>query len=225
MTRKLYDLAAADRTLRFSPFCWRAKLALQHKELDFEDIDVAFTEKDKIAFSGQKLVPILADGSQVVHDSWAIACYLDETYPDAPTLMGGPLGQAHVLTIKHWVETAVHLPVLKIVLLDLVSRLAPADQDYFRESREQRFGTTLEAFCDGEAGVPVLQKALAPARMTLGLQDYLGGQTPSFADHLLLSALLWGRSSSEIKFIDDGDSPIKGWIDRLTDRYALPVKI
>ena len=28
---KLYDLAAKDETIRFSPNCWRVRLALAHK--------------------------------------------------------------------------------------------------------------------------------------------------------------------------------------------------
>ena len=31
-----------------------------------------------------------------------------------------------------------------VVLMDLFSHLAKSDQKYFRESREQKFGTTLE---------------------------------------------------------------------------------
>lgn len=225
MTRKLYDLAGADRTVRFSPFCWRAKLALRHKGLDVEEVDVAFTEKEKVAFSGQNLVPILVDGDQTVHDSWTIACYLDDTYADAAPLMGDALGRAHTLTIKHWVEATVHLPIIKVVLLDLVEKLSPADQAYFRETREARFGMTLEAFCEGEAGVPALQKSLQPARMTLSAQSFLGGNEPSFADHLLLSALLWGRASSDIQLIAADDKPVLSWLDRLRERYELTLKV
>ncbi|HCI47115.1 MAG TPA: glutathione S-transferase, partial [Rhodospirillaceae bacterium] len=36
MTIKLYDLAGEDAALRFSPFCWRTKMALKHKGLPFE---------------------------------------------------------------------------------------------------------------------------------------------------------------------------------------------
>jgi Glutathione S-transferase, N-terminal domain len=36
MAIKLYDLAAAEDDRRFSPYCWRAKMALKHKGLEFE---------------------------------------------------------------------------------------------------------------------------------------------------------------------------------------------
>lgn len=50
----LYELAGANADLRFSPYCWRSRLALLHKELDFETISWRLTEKKTVAaFSGQ----------------------------------------------------------------------------------------------------------------------------------------------------------------------------
>ena len=68
MARTLYDLAAADDKRRFSPYCWRIKMALAHKELEVETVPWRFTEKDVIAFSGQRRVPVLVDGDKVVAD-------------------------------------------------------------------------------------------------------------------------------------------------------------
>src|SRR3954447_20927262 len=86
MAIKLYDLAGADDDRRFSPYCWRVKMALAHKGLQVESFPWRFTEKDTIAFSGQKHVPVIVDGNRFVSDSWAIAMYLDEAYPDRPML-------------------------------------------------------------------------------------------------------------------------------------------
>ena len=61
----MHDLAAADPSLRFSPFCWRAKLALAHKGLAVETVPWRFTDKAAIAFSGQKRVPVIRDGDTV----------------------------------------------------------------------------------------------------------------------------------------------------------------
>jgi glutathione S-transferase len=55
---KLYDLAGNNPKLRFSPFCWRAKMALLHKGLTFETIPRRFTEKDVISRTEQGPVPI-----------------------------------------------------------------------------------------------------------------------------------------------------------------------
>lgn len=70
---KLYDLAGAEDDLRFSPNCWRIKMALQHKGLAVDTVPWRFVEKDVIAFSRQKAVPVLVDNSTIVADSWEIA--------------------------------------------------------------------------------------------------------------------------------------------------------
>ena len=88
MAMTLYELLGADDR-RFSPFCWRARLALAHKGFDTDRVGVRFCDKALVAFSGQKLVPVLVDGETVVSDSWDIACYLEDTYPDRPALFGG----------------------------------------------------------------------------------------------------------------------------------------
>ena len=81
MSIVLYDLAGADPNLRFSPYCWRTRFALAHKGLPVETIPWRFTEREAIAFSGQARVPVLRDNERVVHDSWSIAEYLEETSP------------------------------------------------------------------------------------------------------------------------------------------------
>jgi glutathione S-transferase len=73
----MYDLAGADPALRFSPYCWRTRMALAHKGLAFETIPWRFTDKEVIAFSGQGRVPVIRDGDRTVSDSWAIAEYLE----------------------------------------------------------------------------------------------------------------------------------------------------
>ena len=62
MTIRMYDLAAADPAVRFSPYCWRIRMALAHKGLDVETIAWRFTDKSAISFSGQGSVPVIRDG-------------------------------------------------------------------------------------------------------------------------------------------------------------------
>ncbi len=91
MAIKLFELVEGN-ACRPSPYCWRSRMALAHKGLETEFIPVGFTEKDTLAFSGQSLVPVLVDGETAITDSWHIACYLDEAYPDRPSLFGGDIG-------------------------------------------------------------------------------------------------------------------------------------
>lgn len=219
MSIVLYDLAAADPALRFSPFCWRIRMALAHKGLDVECVPWRFTDKEAIAFSGQGLVPVIRDGDAVVHDSWAIALHLDSAYPDRPALMDGAQARAHAYFIKMWCERVVQLPILKLVMPDLLGLIAEKDKAYFRESREKRFGTTLEQFwADGEAGLAGLRAALAPLRATVEAQPYLGGAAPSFADYIVFGAFQWARVSSRRELLAD-DDPIVAWRQRLLDLH------
>jgi glutathione S-transferase len=92
---------------RFSPCCWRTKLALMHKGLPFDTIPWRFNEKNAIAFSGQDRVPVLRDGDQVVSDSWTIAIYLEDAYPDRPSLFRGDGSRAVTRFVNAWADAVL----------------------------------------------------------------------------------------------------------------------
>lgn len=84
MAITLYDLAGVEADRRFSPFCWRTKMALAHKGLEFETIPWRFTEKDKLPRPNGGRVPVIVDGNQVVHDfrpSPPISKHITQTVP------------------------------------------------------------------------------------------------------------------------------------------------
>jgi glutathione S-transferase len=220
MTLKLYDLAAAEDDRRFSPNCWRSKMALKHKGLEFEAIPWRFTEKDAIAFSGQGLVPVLVDGNRTVHDSWNIAIYLEEAYPSRPALFEG--GQSRALTefFGHWVFRVVHTAMFKVILPDLFTRLHEKDKAYFRESREKRFGMTLEAFgADPKGSLAALRGALEPVRPVLVQNAFVSGKGPGYADYLLLGPFMWARAVSPIRLLEP-DDPVFAWRERMLDLWG-----
>ena len=138
---KLYELAGTDEKRRFSPYCWRIRMALAHKGLEVECLPWHFSEKEKISFSGQEKVPVLVDAESTVSDSWEIAKYLETEYPDSPSLK---LNQGEVLFIKFLVETVLHPEILQFLVMDIYKNLAQKDQTYFRDSLEMLFGKTLE---------------------------------------------------------------------------------
>lgn len=224
MARILYDLAAADPAVRFSPYCWRTKMALKHKGLEWESIAWRFTDKEAIAFSGSTTVPVLVDHGRTVTDSWAIARYLDATYTHAPPLLGGTLGEAHARFIGLWCEQTIHAQIFRLITMDLYARLHENDKAYFRASREARFGRPLEEIeIDPAQGLPALNAALRPARAIIEKQPYLGGAYPSYADYILFGAFQWARAVSPRKLLDPSD-PVYDWRARLLntfDGYAL----
>ena len=215
MAIKLYDLAGANPDRRFSPFCWRTRMALAHKGLAVETLPWRFTDKPALAATGQGLVPVIEDAGAMIHDSWTIACHLEDAYPDHPSLFGGPGGRAMARFIGAWTDSTVHLGVAKLVLKDIWEALDPKDQPYFRESREKRFGMSLEAVvANRDATVKDFRASLGPLRFTLGKQDFLGGAAPNYADYIVFGAFMWARNVSDFKLLE-ADDPVHAWRARL----------
>jgi glutathione S-transferase len=220
MAIRLWDLAAAEDDRRFSPYCWRVKMALRHKGLEAEEIPWRFTDKDAIAFSGQERVPVITDGGREVHDSWAIAQYLEQAYPDRPLLMGGDEARTLTYFLKHWVERNVHPPILKAVVIDLYNHLHDRDRAYFRASRAKRFGTTLEQHAaDRNGALSALRGALEPLRPVAVESPFFSGRAPGFADYVLFGAFQWARAVSPIRLLEP-DDPVYAWRERVLDLFG-----
>ena len=217
MSIVLYDLAAADGRC-FSPNCWRSAMALSHKGLAWESRKTLFTEIASIG-GGNRTVPVIDDAGTLVGDSWAIAEHLETRYPDRPSLFGGKTGRALSLFVQNWTITNLHAPIFRMIVADIHDHLAPADKGYFRESREQRLGRELEEVqAERDAALPGFQAALAPLRLTLQSQPFLGGERPCYADYLPFGALQWARMTSPFRLLAD-DDPVLAWFGRCLDLY------
>ena len=218
MNRILYDLAAADDRIRFSPYCWRIRMALAHKGLACETVPWRFTDKSAIAFAKTDRVPVLVDGEVVVTDSMVIADYLDANYPDHP-LLGDAPSRAHAMFVRHWTESILFPQITRQIIGELVHQLHEKDRDYFRRTREARLGQSLEEFSKRrEASLPELYAALQPLRLLLPQQPFIGGEQPSFADYIVFAALQWARCGVGRILVHEGD-PVYAWFDRLLHMY------
>jgi hypothetical protein len=143
-------------------------MALAHKGLAVETVPWRLTEKDKLPQPNAGRVPVIVDGDRVLHDSAAIADYLEEQYPDRPALFGGETGRGLARFVQNWTETVLHPGIMRSVLLDIHRQIGPQDQAYFRSDREKRFGVTLEEFVgDREARLPAFRASLDPLRRTV----------------------------------------------------------
>ena len=212
----MYDLAGADENRRFSPYCWRIRMALAQKGLDVECIPWRFTEKDKIKFSGQERVPVLMDGNNTVADSWEIANYLENAYPDTPSLK---LDNGEILFIKFWAETVLHPEMLQMLVLDIHNNLRPEDQSYFRQSREKLLGKSLEeVVANRQDHLPRLHKLLNPLRSTLSKQEYLSGETPGFSDYIVFGAFQWARCISDFSLLN-ADDIVYRWREKILNMH------
>jgi glutathione S-transferase len=132
---------------RPSPFSWRVRYALTHKGLDVEYRPTRFADVETIRrLSGQSLVPIIVDGSTVIHDSWDIATYLEDQYPDHPRLFGDAEARAGARFIHLW-SNGLLVALWRLIGADFIWCLAPEDRPYYREGQERTLGETLEAAC------------------------------------------------------------------------------
>ena len=218
MGRTLYDLAGEDPDCRFSPFCWRSRLALAHKGLDVDAVPWRFTEVERLGFSGQSKVPVLVDGERVVADSWAIANYLEDTYPDRPSLFGGEGGRAMGRMLNWWGDGLIG-GMSPLVIADIPLNLKPEDAAYFRQSREARFGKPLEeVMASRDKAVEGFRKSLDPLRLTLRTQPFLGAAAANYADYIVFGAFQWARVVSPFKLLME-DDPVHAWRERLLDAF------
>jgi glutathione S-transferase len=218
MAITLYELAGADADRRFSPYCWRVRMALLHKGLSFETEPVRFSEKDKIAFSGQGLVPVLVDGERTVTDSFAIATYLEDTYRDAPSLFGDASGLARFAT--NAVDGLLTFSLVGFIVTDVFAVIAEQDRAYFRESREKRLGMSLEAFAAGrDERLPAFRESLEPLRRTVREQKFLCGAKPGWVDYVAFASFQWARCTSPYQLLAT-DDPLHGWRERMLDLFG-----
>jgi glutathione S-transferase len=216
---KMFDLAGADPDRRFSPYCWRIRMALAHKGLSVETIPWRYHDKPVIAHSGQDKVPVIEDGDRVVADSWAIANYLEDAYPDRPSLFGGAAARTAARFINSWADTVQNPGTSTFVALDVVRHLDPRDQDYFRESRAKRYGMALEQFCaNRDARVGGFRQTLEPLRMTLKSQPFLSGAAALYPDYIVFGGFQWARTISDFALLKP-DDPIAAWRERMLDLF------
>ena len=211
--RVLYDLVASHPDQRFSPFCFRVKLALAHKDLDYRSELVRFTDKAKIAFSEQPLVPVLVDSDgSVTTDSFRILQRLEERYPQSPLLTPGDRSLAFV---RAWTDRSLLAAVFKVVAPKIHDVLEGEDQTYFKTSREQRLGTTLEALAKDEGKYRVILNAtMEPVRGVLKEQPCLSGEQAGAADLFVLACVLWAEGVLGSSLFPD-DDPISAWRQRM----------
>jgi glutathione S-transferase len=219
MTLKLFELVGTDATRPFSPYCWRTRMALAHKELSAESIPWCFTDKSAIAPHRSEKVPVLLDGETSVVDSWVIANYLEDIYPDRPSLFGGEGGRAVGRMLNWWGDIAIVGGLFPLIGADIHALLKPEDAAYFRRTREARIGKSLEdAMAGRDKAVEGFRRTLDPMRLTLKTQPFLGGDAPNYADYIVFGGFQWARAVSPFKLLAEND-PVHAWREKLLDAF------
>ena len=94
---------------RHSAFCLKVRMVLQAKGLSFRTVEVPPGVGQVAVFrlSGQRQVPVLVDGDQVIADSSAIALYLDQREPEPALIPADPRQAAQVHLLEDWADTTL----------------------------------------------------------------------------------------------------------------------
>ncbi|MCK5425492.1 MAG: glutathione S-transferase N-terminal domain-containing protein [Emcibacter sp.] len=216
---KLYELVGKDRTQGFSPYVWRTRMALAHKGLEVEMIPLTFTEIANVADGISKTVPILEHDGSYVSDSWNIACYLEDSFPDSPSLFGGEQGQAYANFFNFVSFYNLLVPLFPALVFDIFEGLDEKDQNYFRRSREARLGKSLEeAHANQDQALRAFQKQLYPYNATLKTQAFLSGSRPAYVDYIMYGLFQWAKGVSALTLLSD-DEPLYQWRTRMDELY------
>jgi glutathione S-transferase len=220
MTILLYDLVGADAARPYSPHCWKTAMSLAHKGLDFKSVPTRFLDVPGVEGGVSKTVPVIRDGDHVVADSFAIALYLEQAYPERPTLFGGKGGEAMARFVERWSQMIVHPYFGAAALMDIYERQEGGNKSYFRESREARFGKRLEEVTAArDSGLASFRASLEPLRSMLGYQPFIGGASPLYCDYIVFGAFQWVRVMSPYRMLAEGDV-VEEWLERCLDLHG-----
>jgi glutathione S-transferase len=218
-TVTLYDLQLASGCT-ISPFVWATKYALKHKGLDIDIVPGGFTGIMERTGGRSERLPVIVDDGKWVLDSWLIAEYLDEHYPDRPPLFSGPSMKVLTRFLEGWLWTHAIRPWFGCYIQDYRDRSLPQDHEYVTRTRENMLGRKLEEVQAGrEDRLPQVPPTLEPFRQLLRESKWLGGDQPNYADYRALAVFLWTASIAATPPLT-ADDPLRDWLDRGFDLYG-----
>ena len=115
---------------RHSAFCEKVRLVLAAKGLDYSVVEVVpgVGQLEVYRLSGQRQVPVLVDGPEVIADSTAIALHLEAREPQPALLPADPAARAQVRLLEDWADTTLaagaRLALVQAAAADPVLRTA-----------------------------------------------------------------------------------------------------
>ncbi|MDC3096311.1 glutathione binding-like protein [Alphaproteobacteria bacterium] len=191
----LYDLSGKNN-IRFSPPCWNVKLCLIHNNIDFETIPIRFTEKNKINFSNQTLVPIVKCGDEIITDSWGIFVWLNNKIKEIKLI---PNEQTRVFShfLYFWTSKSLLPLIFKLIANDIPKILDEEDKQYFIETRENRIKKPLKSLLiDKTKSRKQLFQSLITFEKVLAENKFFNGNNPGLPDFIFFGNFMWAEKCS-----------------------------
>ena len=182
-----------------SHYCEKIRLILDYKGLTYRKIEVVpgLGQLDLYQMSGQRQVPVLKDGVEVISDSTAIALHLDKKYPDRPILPEDPQQRALCLLLEEWADMSIGLNARKVMLGAFSqdpafrSAILPTSAPAFLKSIVEAVPNEALSLLGAGAGFgadaiktarKAMQQNLESLSTLLSANPYLIGDQPTLAD-------------------------------------------
>jgi glutathione S-transferase len=200
---------------RHSAFCEKVRLLLAAKGLAYSVVEVTpgLGQLQLLRLSGQRQVPVLVDGAEVIADSSAIALHLEARAPQPALLPADAAQRAQVLLLEDWADTTLaagcRLALVQAAAADALLRTA-----LLPEATPEGLRSLVGALPGGvlaglgqvvdQEGLKALRASLEQLNQLVQAQPYLVGTTLSLAD-LAVAAQL-----SLLKFPESAGAPLAG---------------
>ena len=200
---------------RHSAFCEKVRLVLAAKRLDYTVVEVlpGLGQWQLFRISGQRQVPVLVDGAEVIADSSAIALHLEARHPEPALLPADSRERAQVLLLEDWADTTLaagcRLALLQAAAADPLLRGAllpdttPGPLRQLVAGLPEQLGEAM-AGAIAVAGSQQLEARLEQLAALVTATPYLVGERLSLAD-LAVAAQL-----SLLKFPASAGAPLAG---------------
>lgn len=167
-----YDIAAKEGISTVSPNPWKTRYVLNYKKLpyktvalEYPDIEPQFKKLD-IPPSAVKPhgLPLYTSPSIIdeptkksITDSYKIAEYLDEMYPETPRVT--PKGAEALQAAFYDQFWQLMQPIFPVILPSVLNILNPVSAEYFDRTRTTWLGKPLKDMAKGEERIEMWKKA------------------------------------------------------------------
>ena len=200
---------------RHSAFCEKVRLVLAAKGLEYSVVEVVpgVGQLELYRLSGQRQVPVLVDGPEVIADSTAIALHLEAREPQPALLPSDPVPRAQVRLLEDWADTTLaagaRLALVQAAAADPVLRTAllpEATPDGLRSLVGALPGGLLAGLGQvvDQGSLQELRSNLEQLTVLVQAQPYLVGSALSLADLAVAGQL------SLLKFPASAGAPLAG---------------
>ena len=208
---------------RHCPFCEKVRLVLAAKSVSYtvQEVTPGIGQMEVFRLSGQRQVPVLQDGAEVVAGSAAIAQYLETAAPEVSLLPADPQHKARVLLWENWADTGL-VGGVRVALLEATGQdkqlrkalLPVATPAPLRELMGALPGYVATGVSQtlGRERRQQLNRSLEQLTVLVGAGDALVGDDWSLAD-LAVAAHLYGLSFPESAGADLAGRGVPGIAD------------